>query len=323
MPRRIDAARSFLLPLTRRSAVTLGVAVCLGAGVATSSAQMQVKPVTPAAAPSAGAGPQPGSGGQPVQPGQPGTGALGAPAAPGGAGAMPTVPPPAGLPARADAGAGIRVLLIPQQETTVVSQLVGQVNRLGGDIGSSINKGVPLVTFECSELEAKLKMSDAELASAREQHQAKVRLQGLNAAGEVEVSLAAAAVEKARAQIDVSKAQLKQCVIPAPFAGRIVKLHVRQFQGVTAGQPLVDLVSGGPLKVKLNAPSRWLAWLKNGTTFDIRIDETGKTYPAVVSAINGRVDAVSQSIELEARVNGSFPELLAGMSGNADFPQAR
>ena len=98
---------------------------------------------------------------------------------------------------------------------------------------------------------------------------------------------------------------------------------MRQFQGVTAGQPLVDLVSGGPLKVKLNAPSRWLAWLKNGTPFQVHIDETGKNYPAVVSAINGRVDAVSQSIELEGRVNGTFPELLAGMSGNAVFAQAK
>ena len=217
----------------------------------------------------------------------------------------------------------IRVLLIPQRETTVVSQIVGQINRLGGDIGTSVNQGAALVNFDCVELEARLKMSEAEQTTAREQHEAKVRLQGLNAAGEVEVSLAAAAVEKARAQTDLSKAQLRQCVIAAPFSGRIVKLHVRQFQGVNVGQPLVDLVSSGPLKLKLNAPSKWLSWLKPGAKFDIKIDETGKTYPAVVSAVNGRVDAASQSIEIEGRVSGSFQELLAGMSGNARFPQAQ
>ena len=217
----------------------------------------------------------------------------------------------------------IRVLLIPQRETTVVSQIVGQINRLGGDIGSSINQGAALVNFDCVELDARLKMSQAEQTTAREQHEAKVRLQGLNAAGEVEVASAAAAVEKARAQTDLSKAQLRQCVIAAPFSGRIVKLHVRQFQGVNVGQPLVDLVSSGPLKVKLNAPSKWLGWLKPGTKFDIKIDETGKTYPAVVSAVNGRVDAASQSIEIEGKVGGTFNELLAGMSGNARFPQAQ
>ncbi len=217
----------------------------------------------------------------------------------------------------------IRVLLIPQRETTVVSQIVGQINRLGGEIGTSVSQGNTLVSFDCVELEARLKISEAEQTTAREQHEAKVRLQGLNAAGEVEVSLAAAAVEKARAQTDLSKAQLRQCVIAAPFSGRIVKLHVRQFQGVNVGQPLVDLVSAGPLKLKLNAPSKWLGWLKPGAKFDIKIDETGKTYPAVVSAVNGRVDAASQSIEIEGRVGGTFNELLAGMSGNARFPQAQ
>lgn len=213
----------------------------------------------------------------------------------------------------------IRVLLIPQRETTVVSQIVGQINRLGGDLGSAVAQGAPLVVFDCTELTARLKMSEAELTTAREQHEAKVRLQGLNAAGEMEVTLAAAAVEKARGQIDLSRAQMRQCVIAAPFAGRIVKLHVKQFQGVNIGQPLIDMVSSGPLKLKLNAPSKWLVWLKPGAKFDIRIDETGKTYPAVVTALNGRVDAASQSIEIEGRVNGTFNELLAGMSGNAQF----
>ena len=40
---------------------------------------------------------------------------------------------------------------------------------------------------------------------------------------------------------------------------------------------------------------------------------------SVVSAINGRVDAASQSVEVEGTVRGAFPELLAGMSGNAVF----
>jgi RND family efflux transporter MFP subunit len=229
---------------------------------------------------------------------------------------------PAGAPAQADRSP-IRVLLIPMQETTVVSQIVGQINRLGGDIGASFAKGATLVAFDCGELQAKLKMSEAELTSASEQHESKIRLQGLNAAGEVEVAMAAAAVEKARAQIDLSRAQLRQCVIPAPFAGRIVKLHVRQYQGVNVGQPLMDVVSGGPLKVKLNAPSKWLTWLRPGARFEVAIDETGRTYPATVSAVNGRVDAVSQSVEIEGRVNGAFVELLAGMSGNARFPQAQ
>ena len=66
-------------------------------------------------------------------------------------------------------------------------------------------------------------------------------------------------------------------------------------------------------------PSRWLAWLAAGHEFQVAIDETGRRYPATVSALNARVDAVSQSIEIEARIVGKHPELLPGMSGTASF----
>ena len=76
----------------------------------------------------------------------------------------------------------------------------------------------------------------------------------------------------------------------------------------------------GPLKLRLNAPSRWLGHLKTGLAFEVAIEETGKRYPAKVSAVNSRVDSVSQTVELEATLSGNFPELLPGMSGTAVFP---
>jgi hypothetical protein len=47
----------------------------------------------------------------------------------------------------------------------------------------------------------------------------------------------------------------------------------------------------------------------------VRIDETGKTYPAKVTRLGAKVDPVSQSVKVVAAIDGSFPELIAGMSG--------
>ena len=82
---------------------------------------------------------------------------------------------------------------------------------------------------------------------------------------------------------------------------------------------MLEIVSDGPLKIRLNVPAKWLSWLKVGTGFEIDIDETGKRYAARVSALNGRVDAVSQTIELEGTITQGGPELLPGMSGSARF----
>ena len=212
-----------------------------------------------------------------------------------------------------------RALLVPERETTLVAQMLGTVQKLGGEMGAAFRQGAVLVRFDCNEQRARAGMARAELDAAQQQHQAKIRLQGLSAAGEVEVSLAAAAVAKARAQVEVGSAQLSQCTVAAPFAGRIARLHVKEFQGVNAGQPLVEIVSSGPLRVRLNLPSRWLAWLRSGFPFELRVDETGRSYPARVVAINARVDAASQTVEVEGRMLQDHAELLAGMSGNARF----
>ncbi len=221
------------------------------------------------------------------------------------------------------ASSGIRVLLAPETETTLVSPFAGRVRSVGLSLGQSFGRGKVLVAFDCDEQSARLQMAEAEWASARESHDAKLRLQGLQQAGEVEVSLAASAAERGKAQVALYRAQMAQCAVVAPFSGRAVKIAVKPYQGVTQGQPLLEIVSDGPLKVRLNAPAKWVAWLKRGTAFEVQIDETGKTYKARVTALNGRIDAVSQSIELEAMIDQKAPDLLAGMSGVANFVQPK
>ena len=248
-----------------------------------------------------------------------------APAKPASSAAPVTLSSPTSLKissaqlAPAPAEVGVRVLLAPETETVLLAQAVGRITYLMGSLGSRVAKGQLVVAMDCSENVARLKMSQAELASARETYDSKVRLKGLDAAGDIEVSLAAAAVARADGQIEMTKAQIQNCSVFAPFAGRIVKLHVKPYQGVNAGQPLFELVGDGAPRLRLNVPSKWLRTIKVGTPFQVEIDETGKTYKAAISAINARVDAIAQTVEIEARVTGKYAELLSGMSGTARF----
>ena len=217
----------------------------------------------------------------------------------------------------------VRVLLTPGGETTLASPVAARIQRLNASLGASFSSGQVLVSFDCTEQSARLDMAKAELDGAVEQHEAKIRMKGLEQASDVEVALAASAVAKFRAQTALSKAQVQQCYVVAPWAGRVAKLHIKNFMSVTPGQPMLDLVMSGPLKLKLNVPSNRLSQVKVGSPFNVTVDETGKSYKARVSAVNSRVDPVSQTIEIEAAFAGSYPDLLAGMSGTADFASAR
>ena len=114
-----------------------------------------------------------------------------APAAPSA-----SVVKPASAPV-ADANA-IRVLLAPEVETTLVAQMAGRIEVLNASLGQPVVKGKLLVGIECGESQARLRMAEAELAAARDTLTGKTGLKQLNAAGDLEVSTAQAAVEQGK-----------------------------------------------------------------------------------------------------------------------------
>ena len=219
----------------------------------------------------------------------------------------------------------VRVLLIPDKETTVSrsgsSLAAADITKLNVALGSRFKTGNTLVTFNCIEPRARLAMAKAELSGTVETHTAKLRMQGLEQASDVEVALAASDVAKARATVKLSELQIRYCSIKAPWDGRVAKVYIRNHMTVTPGQPMLDLIKSGPLRLKVNVPSRLLSRLKVNSKFEVKIDETGKTYQASVAAINSRVDSVSQTVEIEGLMTQEFPELLAGMSGTAIMPK--
>lgn len=219
----------------------------------------------------------------------------------------------------ADSGKTIRALIAADQESVLAAQMAGRIEQVTVKLGSAISAGQVLLRFNCDEQDAHLKMANAELYGAQQTYESKVRLQAMQSVAEIDVQQAGAAAQKFKAQSQLYQAQLKMCTITAPFAGRVTKVLAKQYASVNIGQPLLEIVNDRKLKVQLNVPSMWLSWLKTGQPFALQIDETGQRYDAKVQRINGRVDAVSQSIEIEGEVLGTPANLLPGMSGTASF----
>lgn len=235
------------------------------------------------------------------------------------AGGEPIASIPAHIVSAASDPNAIRVLLTASPESTIASPMAGRLQTMDVQLGKQVKKGEIIFRLDCAEPQARMRMAAAELAGARETLRAKLGLRKLDAAGDTEVVLARVASERAAAALALAQAQVDYCTVVAPYAGRIAKLYVRPYESVNVGSPLADLVSDGPLKLRMNLPSRDLRHVQVGTEFDIDVIETGSRYRASVMAINARIDAVAQSVELEGLVQDPAHELLPGMSGIADF----
>ncbi|HYD82107.1 MAG TPA: efflux RND transporter periplasmic adaptor subunit [Paucimonas sp.] len=231
---------------------------------------------------------------------------------------------PAGAPASAAAKAGakpalekqdIRAQLAPRRFTTIAAEIGAKISRIAVPEGGAFRAGQALVALDCSLQQAQLQKAKASLTAAERTYSANRRLEELRSIGKVELEVSEAEVAKARAEVSLMNVALGKCQIAAPFSGRVAEQKVREQQYVQPGQPLLDILDDSVLELEFIVPSHWLAWLKTGYQLHVRIDETGKSYPAKILRIGARVDPVSQSVKATAAIDGGFRELMAGMSG--------
>ena len=209
----------------------------------------------------------------------------------------------------------IRAQLSPLRYTTLASEIGAKISRLPVPEGGRFKSGQVLIHFDCLLQQAQLNKARAAQTGAEKSWQANTRLAELDSVGKIDLDLSEAELHKARAEVAANQSVLGKCAIAAPFSGRIAEQKVREQQYVQPGQALLEIIDDTALELEFIIPSRWLVGLKPGSRFEVRIDETGKTYPARIQRIGARVDPVSQSIKINALVDGKFPELVAGMSG--------
>jgi RND family efflux transporter MFP subunit len=209
----------------------------------------------------------------------------------------------------------IRAQLSPRRYTTLAAEIGAKINRLPLSEGAAFKQGQLLVQFDCVLQQAQLAKAEAALMAADTNWRGNQKLAELNSVGKIELDISKAESLKAQAEVAANRALLGKCSIAAPFSGRIAEQKAREQQYVQPGQALMEILDDSMLELEFIIPSRWLSWVRSGATFQVSIDETGKTYPAKVQRIGARVDPVSQSVKLTAVIDGRFGELVAGMSG--------
>jgi membrane fusion protein, multidrug efflux system len=215
--------------------------------------------------------------------------------------------------------AEIRAQLTPRNYTTLSSEVSARIDRITTRVGQHFKKGDLLIAFDCVTQRAQVARAKAVATQAEKTAAINQRLAGLKSISQLEVDVSRAEVEKSRAELAMADAAASKCEITAPFSGVTVERKAQEFQYATPGQSLLEILDDRSLEVELIAPSRWLAWLKPGYGFDVHIDETDKSYQAIITRVGGRVDPVSQTVKVFGEIRGDATELMAGMSGRANI----
>lgn len=215
--------------------------------------------------------------------------------------------------------ASLRGIVRAVDEAWISTDLGYMIESLPFREGQSFSKGDTLATFDCTDLRAEMKGAVARYQAEQLTHDDAVRLAKLKAAGTFEVALSKAKADQAAAEVEIYESKSSRCSIRAPFDGRVAMMRAHAHEIPDRTQPLMQIVGRSGLEIDMLLPATWLRWLQPGVNFEISIEETGKTMPAVVSRLAAVVDPVSQTVKVTARFTGDDNEVLPGMSGPVKF----
>ncbi len=205
-------------------------------------------------------------------------------------------------------------------ESALSTDLIAPVLNITKREGEAFQKGDILIQFDCRRFNAELASAEAEYEAAYAVAQNNRNLKRYGAVGGTDLTISDAKARKARADADVLIVKVSQCIIFAPFNGRVVEKMVNEFEIPTALSPLLKIVDDTRLEIDLIISSRLLNNLQIDGTFSFLVDETGKTYQAKLTRIGAVVDPISQTVRVSGAFIKSQPQSVKpGMSGRAEF----
>lgn len=222
-------------------------------------------------------------------------------------------------PALAQETLETRVLVTTRERAVLSGELAARIEQIAVRPGAPFKKGDLLIAFDCVAYKAQRATVAADLHRTDAQLKSQQRLFELRSVGELDVIMAEAARDSARAQLQLRDVYLDRCKINAPYDGVVVEWRSQPYQIANPGDELVEIIGSGNLELELIVPSQWLSWLTIGEPFQARIDETGSIITAKTERIGADIDPVSQTVKVFATIDKKEGKLLSGMSGVALF----
>ena len=200
------------------------------------------------------------------------------------------------------------------ESVTITAQVTDTISGVFFEDGDKVEAGARLVQLNNNEEKARIAELKGNIAEAQRQRDRIQNLRESSAASEQLLDEQQARVEALTAQLDVARAQLKDLQINAPFSGYLGIREVSKGSLVRPADVITTLDDISIIKVDFNVAERHLASLSSGQ----RISATSAAYPGeifdgVVSTIGSRVDPITRSVLVRAKIDNTTGKLRPGM----------
>lgn len=208
--------------------------------------------------------------------------------------------------------------LLPWREVALRARAAGQVSALRVREGSRVNRNAILIELDQEDLPARLRRSEAELASQRAELAAAERLQGRQLASENELLRLRSMLAQAEAEEAALRQQLANAQPRAPFAGVVDRLEVEEGDFLQVGETFAHLVEDQRLRASAWVSQRDMTDLAPGLTARVTLLD-GSELEGEVIFVSARAQESTRSYRVEVEVPNPDRRRIAGASATLDI----
>ena len=182
------------------------------------------------------------------------------------------------------------------------------------DEGQLVRRGALLIELDGAQARADLAAAEAALAESRSAFARSRDLFAQQALSQAQLEQIEATLLGNEARVAASRARLSDTMIRAPFDGRMGLRRVSVGALVSPGAVITTLDDTSTMKVDFDVPEIFLSVLKSGLAVAARSAAyPGEVFDGSVDSVDSRVDPVTRSVKVRARLPNPDGKLRSGM----------
>ena len=211
--------------------------------------------------------------------------------------------------------------------STLSFSIGGTVKSIAVSAGQHVSKGALIATLDDSSVQSALDMASATLEQAQDAYNRLAKLHDNNSLPEIQWVEAESKLKQAQSSYNISKKNLTDTKLYAPFSGYIKDKSVEVGTNVMPGTPVVSLVTVDNVKVCISVPETEISKIGIGNEVKIQVPALAdRTFIGKINEKGVAANPISRSYEVKALVHNQDNALLPGMLctlylGNAEATQ--
>lgn len=198
--------------------------------------------------------------------------------------------------------------------STLSFSVSGTLTQVRVSAGQRVRQGELIASVDDATLQNSYAVAVAALEQAEDAYARMKQLHDNNSLPEIQWTEVQSKLKQARSAEQISKKNLEDSRLYAPFSGVIAQKNVEVGQNVMPGSPVVRLVGVEQVKVSISVPENEIARMQIGLPVRIRVSALGgKIFEGNIVEKGIAAHPLSRSYEVKALIKNETGELLPGM----------